>query len=174
MIMRRCLSALVLATTIALAFASAASAAPGELDPSFGDGGRLTIDFGGKTGGISDVAIQPDGKIVLAGWQFTTPPPYSPDTVEADFVIKRLNPDGTPDGGFADGGTLVLDIPLNTQRAYNVANTVLLQPDGKILVGGYSKKIGETNELATIVRLQPSGLLDPSFNGNIGADSKPG
>src|SRR3954471_5107951 len=103
MIMRRCFSALVLATTIALALASAATAAPGELDSSFGDGGRLTIDFGGKTGGVSDVPIQPAGEIVLAGWQFTTPPPYSADTVESDFVVKRLNADGTPDTGFAEG-----------------------------------------------------------------------
>src|SRR4051812_16387703 len=102
MIMRRCFSALVLATTIALAIASAASAATGDLDPTFADGGKLIVDFGGKTGSITDVAIQPDGKLVLAGYQFTTPPPYSTDTLDADFVVKRLNADGTPDGDFGN------------------------------------------------------------------------
>ena len=174
--MRRCLSALVLATTTALLLASAALAAPGDLDPSFSEDGRVTINFGSGTGGLTDLAIQPDGKIVLVGWQFTTPPPYPADGPEADFIVMRLNPDGTPDLGFGSGGSgsVVLDIPLNTLRSYNIANTVELQPDGKILVGGYSRKLGATGESATIVRLQPSGLLDTSFNGNAGSDSRPG
>src|SRR5690242_20009158 len=117
MIMRRCLSALVLATTIGLVLASTAFAATGDLDPSFADGGKLIVDFGGKTGGITDVAIQPDGKIVLAGYQFTTAPPYNSDTVDADIVVKRINPDGTPDGDFGTGGTQIVPVPLNTQPA---------------------------------------------------------
>jgi uncharacterized delta-60 repeat protein len=172
--MRRRFLGLAVGALLALGFAPSALAATGELDPSFADNGKLVVDFGGKTGSIDDLAIQPDGKIVLVGWQFTTPPPYSTDTVEADIVVKRLNPDGTPDAGFAQGGTLVLDVPLNTQRAYNIANAVALQPDGKIVVGGYSRRVGQTSELATIVRLQPSGLLDSSFNGGGGADSGPG
>jgi uncharacterized delta-60 repeat protein len=172
--MRRCLSALLLATTIALALASAASAATGELDPGFADGGKLVVEFGGKTGSISDVAIQPDGKIVLAGWQFTTPPPNPAETVDADFVVKRVNADGTPDSDFGTGGTQVIPIPLNTQPSYNIANAVALQPDGKILVGGYSKKIGMTNQYTTIVRLQANGQLDTTFVRAGSIDGGPG
>ena len=135
--MRRSLTAALLATTLALAVTQGAAAAPGELDTSFSGDGKLTVDFGGKTGSITDVAVQPDGKLVLVGWQFTNPG-------EPDFVVMRVNADGTPDGGFQSGGTVVLDVLNNTQRTWNVANTVALQPDGKILVGGNTQAIGAT------------------------------
>src|SRR3954452_18606406 len=103
--MRRCLTALVLTTVIALLFGSAALAAPGDLDSTFSEDGRVIINFGAKVGGITDLAIQPDGKIVLAGWQFTTLPPYPAEGPEGDFIVMRLNPDGTPDLGFGSGGS---------------------------------------------------------------------
>jgi hypothetical protein len=45
-----------------------AAAAPGDLDSSFNGSGKLTFAPGGKQSEIDDVAIQPDGKLVLAGW----------------------------------------------------------------------------------------------------------
>jgi len=63
--MRSCPPVLVVLALL-LVFAPAASAAPGDLDTTFGDGGRLTVAPAGKQGSFSDVAIQPDGKIVLS------------------------------------------------------------------------------------------------------------
>src|SRR5690242_17784751 len=84
------------------AFAPTAAAAPGQLDTSFGDGGKVTLNPGGFEGAYSDVAIQPDGKIVAVGFAFANPG-------ETDIAVTRLNANGSPDQGFGEGGTTLLN-----------------------------------------------------------------
>jgi uncharacterized delta-60 repeat protein len=156
--MRRQIS--IVTTTIAVALAAmlalvpAALAASGALDASFGTGGRLTVNPGGDFGGFNAVAIQPDGKIVLAGWASA-----GPDT---EMAITRLNADGSPDTTFGTGGTTLINYSGNPGLpVFDIASAVALQADGKIVVAGQTSS--GSLRLATVVRLDPDGSLDPSF-----------
>jgi uncharacterized delta-60 repeat protein len=147
------IGALVLAFT-ALG-ASTAAAAPGDLDPSFNGTGKLTFAPGGRTTQITDVAIQPDGKIVLAGW-------VDQGGGNIDFLVSRLNPGGSFDQGFGSGGIKTVDFPGKGPTA-DTGSGVALQPDGKIVVAGTSSYTNFTN--AAVVRLEPNGDPDGSFGG---------
>jgi uncharacterized delta-60 repeat protein len=71
----------------------------GSLDSSFGSGGQLTTSLGlNLNGGAKGVAIQGDGKIVVAGFA------AAPGTQE--FALVRYNPDGSLDTNFGTGGTV--------------------------------------------------------------------
>src|SRR3954467_4930917 len=107
--MARCPKLLLAAAAMVLAGASysgTATAAPGDLDPSFAGGGKLTFAPGGKQSEIDDVAIQPDGKLVLAGWI-----DQSGTGADLDFLVARLNPDGLFDQGFGSGGIATMNFP---------------------------------------------------------------
>lgn len=97
----------------------------GTLDATFGGGdGLASIDAGSDEDGHA-VAIEPGGKIVVAGlW---TQPGGS------NSFVARLNPDGSPDTGFGTAGTVVTDVAANDNDEFNA---VLIQPDGKILTAG--------------------------------------
>ena len=103
------------------------------------------------TGGVRAVAAQPDGKILIGG-SFTT--------VNNKFCnhLARLNPDGSLDESFGtpSPGTAT------SSTAYGVVNSIVLQPDGKILVGGLNVKVGELSS-ANIKRLNTDGTDDNSF-----------
>jgi uncharacterized delta-60 repeat protein len=89
-------------TLLFLPTAPTAYAAAGDLDPTFGVGGKVTADLTSKPDFPWSVAWQADGKIVAAG--------------ESDvggsnpkFVVARFNPDGTPDTTFGGDGTVTND-----------------------------------------------------------------
>jgi uncharacterized delta-60 repeat protein len=112
----------------------------GFLDDSFdGDGQRI---IGSLTGSINDVALQPDGKIVLLGSH------ASPDN-DTKFAFYRLNPDGALDTTFNGEGRAFVDIGGN-----DVGYALVLQADGRIIAGG---AIGSNPAL---VRLWPDGTAD--------------
>ena len=115
---------------------SPANAAPGDLDPTFGDGGRVVTGFDGSIddtpywemdgfyGRAYAVAMQADGKIVLAG------------VASYDgFGVARHLPDGTLDTSF--GGTGAVRTRFNGPSA---AYAVAIQADGKIVVVGTAGK----------------------------------
>ena len=127
-----------------------AAALAGTVDDSFGTNGRSIRDFAGKEDQASDVVVQPDGKIVVAG---------SARTSTVEFVVARQTPDGTPDGTFGTNGTVLVDFgPTANAAAYSLA----LQPDGKIVVAG------RADADVAVVRLTTDGALDPSFGGGDG------
>jgi uncharacterized delta-60 repeat protein len=112
----------------------------GTEDTSFGEGnGRSLTDFGGEDSG-SAVALQPDGKIVVAGRS------------GGNFAVARLQPNGSPDTTFGPGGKSIVDFLGDDE-----GNAVALQRDGKILVAGWS------DDNFAVARLQPNGLLDSTF-----------
>jgi uncharacterized delta-60 repeat protein len=125
----------------------------GLLDPTFGSGGVVTSSFSSYLDRARDVLVQPDGKIVTAGY---TESPSS--RTWKDFLVARYNPDGTLDGGFGTGGRAITDI----SRDSNWVNAVALQPGtgGKILVAGQTGDIGGDFALA---RYTANGILDTSF-----------
>jgi uncharacterized delta-60 repeat protein len=119
----------------------------GALDPTFGTGGKVTIDFGAGTQSfVSAVHLQPDAKIVLTG------------TVHGaagnDFAVARLNANGTLDPTFGAGGTVVTDLGASTN---DIALGGALQSDGKIVV------CGESQPSLAVTRYLPDGTLDSTF-----------
>jgi uncharacterized delta-60 repeat protein len=127
----------------------------GTLDPTFDGDGKVTTDFGGRSDGGDDVAIQADGKIVAAGSGF--PPEVRP----VDFALARYNRDGSLDRTFGDGGRVLTTFAPNSLDS---ANAVVIQSDGKIVAAGTSRS-GPTSEFA-VARYLPDGSLDPSFDGD--------
>jgi uncharacterized delta-60 repeat protein len=122
--------------------------ADGTQDMTFNNNsGERLINFGG-TDSANAVAIQPDGKIVVAGTGGPT----------SDFCYARLNPDGTPDTGFGGPGQNgQVDLALG---GTDVATGVDLQSTGKIVLGGYSNSDGHYG--FDVVRLNPDGTPDAS------------
>ncbi|MDB5357034.1 MAG: uncharacterized protein JWN24_3487 [Phycisphaerales bacterium] len=132
-------------------FAVARYNTDGSLDTTFGTGGKAVIDFGNNQSLASSVAIQSDGKIVVAG---TT---YSGIFASNDFAVARFNSDGTLDSTFGTGGKVATDLGSN-----DFGNAVAIQSDGKIIVGGASG-ISVFKEFA-LARYTSTGALDTTFN----------
>ena len=133
-------------------FAVARYNSEGSLDTSFGTGGKTTTDFGGGAlpygDNASSVVIQSDGKIVVAG-----------SLTPWDFGIARYNTDGTLDSSFGTGGKVRTDFNGNNDVAYSL----LIQNDGKIVVVG-SGRNGSIGDYAfAIARYNTDGSLDTSF-----------
>jgi uncharacterized delta-60 repeat protein len=145
-------------------FALARYNSDGSLDASFGTGGKVTTDIGGNSDMANAVAIQRDGKIVVAGTAGGTPSasssprPTSGTGSNVDFALVRYDGDGTLDASFGPAGTgkVVLDFA----AVDDVAEAVAIQRDGKIVVAGYT---GNTNVDFALARFNADGTLDTSF-----------
>src|SRR5689334_4970185 len=138
--------------------AGSAAAAPGDLDSSFDGDGKLTFAPGGKQSEIDDVAVQPDGKLVLAG-------SIDQDGTggEVDFLVARLNPDGSFDQSFGSGGTATMSFPAKGNTS-DSASGVAIQPDGKIVVAGTSHDQSLGDDRVAVGRFNANGTPDSSFN----------
>jgi uncharacterized delta-60 repeat protein len=129
----------------------------GELDPSFGIGGKVVTDIGGSESGTA-IAIQQDGKIVVAG-------SYEIESGESDhdFGVARYLADGSLDTEFGVGGLNGLDF----FGGEDIAHAVAIQPDGKIVVAGEIYNTATNNADFGLGRFNPDGSIDESFgNGN--------
>lgn len=125
---------------------------PGSLDTSFNEDGIVTTPVGTSIDQATSVAVQPDGKIVVAGCLL-----YGSQDV---FAVVRYNSNGALDTSF-DGDGMVTT-PIGSGPAY--ARSVAIQPDGKIIVVGHTGQI--TNGDFAVVRYNANGSLDTSFNGD--------
>ena len=117
--------------------------ATGALDASFGTGGLVTTSFY-STQTWSEahaVAIQADGKIVIAG--------HASDGTQTDFAMARYTTDGALDASFGNAGTLVVDF----FGASDIAECIATQADGKIVVGGSARNVNTT--ILALVRILP-------------------
>ncbi len=134
--------------------------ADGSRNLSFGGNGNGFVIIGITSGGGlgQDLALQADGKIVIAGGAAN----FQTQTI--DFAVYRLNPDGTADNAFGVNGRATTglgsgnDLPLS----------ILLQPDGRIVLGGLSDLDENFNSQAAAVRFTSDGVADNSFG--IGGD----
>jgi uncharacterized delta-60 repeat protein len=132
-------------------FALARYNSNGTLDASFGTGGRVTTDFAGPSDQASSVAIQPDGRIVVAG----AAGPYV--NRRFDFALARYNSNGTLDASFGTGGKAMTDF-----AGFNdLPSSIALQGDGKIVVVGQTA-VGENDDFG-LARYNSNGTLDTSF-----------
>jgi uncharacterized delta-60 repeat protein len=137
-------------------FALARYNADGSLDPSFGNGGRVTKDFFGSIDAAYRALLQPDGKIVAVGTAFNT------FNNSYDYAMARYNPNGSLDTGFSTFGTPGLsttDFFGGTDYAF----AVLLQPDGKLLVGGLAFSTVTGHNDFALARYNPDGTRDTTF-----------
>jgi uncharacterized delta-60 repeat protein len=132
----------------------------GELDPSFAGTGRVwtPITPGGGNDRSTGVAIQRDGKIVVAGRAKTLDPASN-----YDFALARYTPSGELDESFGTGGKVVFPVLDD-----NLGRKVVIQPDGKIVITGYTcEEIigGDEYCYFGIARVDQCGVLDPTFGG---------
>lgn len=128
------------------------SAAPGDLDATFGSGGKAITAIGGGNENATSVVVQSDGKIVAAGAAVIGG--------NSDFAIVRYLADGSPDVSFGAGGKVTTPIGAGDDLATSVA----VQSDGKIVVAGNTTTSAPFRDMA-VVRYNANGSLDTSFNG---------
>ncbi len=126
----------------------------GYLDPTFGFGGTAVADSMSPAADEVQVALQSDGKIIVVG----TSVGIASGT--DDFMVVRLNRNGTFDNSFGAAG--VVYVPIGTTGDF--AKSVAVQANGKIVVTGFSDVSGGGFELS-IARLNANGSLDTSFGG---------
>jgi uncharacterized delta-60 repeat protein len=125
-------------------------ASDGDLDPTFGVGGKVTTSFDVPAASATSVVLQPDGKIVAAGWLFD-------ETANLDFAVARYNADGSLDSTFGLDGRVRTDF----FGLDDLANAVALQPDGKIILAG-TARVGVDQSIA-LARYNANGSLDEGF-----------
>lgn len=122
----------------------------GGLDRTFGVGGIVITDFGGLQEAANAIAIQPDGGIVVAGYNARF------FAFERQFAIARYLPDGRLDPEFGIDGKVITAVG----DGPSTINGLAIQPNGRIVAVGSAYHIGDDMALA---RYKRDGRLDPSF-----------
>jgi uncharacterized delta-60 repeat protein len=123
--------------------------ADGSLDTTFATAGKAIIPVGPGPDEARSLTLQPDGKILVAGYAAGT---------NDDFSLIRLNADGSLDSTFDTDGKAIIPVGPGVDHA----NSLTLQPDGKILVAGWSE-VGPDRDFS-LVRLNADGSLDSTFD----------
>ncbi len=145
------------------AFAVARYNPDGGLDSGFGSGGVVTTSVGSGYARANDVVVQPDGKIVAAG--------YARGGGDWDFAVARYEADGDLDAGFGANGVVTTSIGSSDEQAYAVG----VQADDRIVVAGYSNSGGDYD--FAVMRYGSDGALDGGFGSGgvvttpVGSDS---
>jgi len=110
----------------------------GSLDPNFGFDGIVVTDIGLFNDEANSVVIQSDGKIVAVGYAVTAS--------EKDFAIVRYNTDGSLDTDFGNLGKVTTRISYQN----DIANSVAIQSDGKLVSGGFSAPAAGNTSFAIV------------------------
>lgn len=143
-------------------FAVARLNTDGSLDSTFGAGTGKTIiafDLGDTNSDQGTaVALQPDGKIVVAGWADTA-------MHGDDFAVVRLLPDGSRDTAFNVTGRVTVGFDFPGGNESDEADTVIIDDAGRIVVAGAAVNSADDSDFA-VIRLLPNGQLDPEFDGD--------
>lgn len=126
---------------------TATYAQDGTLDATFGTGGKVTADIGGVADKPTAMVIQPDGKILMAG--------FTVQGITNLFAIARFMPDGTLDNSFGTNGKVMTDTASNDGPV-----SMKLQSDNKIIVAS------SKNQGFILIRLNTNGKIDSTFGTN--------
>jgi uncharacterized delta-60 repeat protein len=121
----------------------------GRLDDTFGDDGRVTTDVSPSGEQLTDVTVQPDGRIVAVGW--------AEGSLVPSFSAVRYLADGRLDDGFDFDGVARMDVSVGSDKGLGVA----LQPDGSLVIVGSAAANGRDEW--GLVRVGPHGHLDDTF-----------
>ncbi|MCG3165513.1 MAG: hypothetical protein POELPBGB_01281 [Bacteroidia bacterium] len=135
-----------------LVLASYSFAQDGSLDLTFDTDGRVTTSLGTFDDAARSMALQSDGKILVAG--------HSYGNSDYDFAVVRYNSDGSLDNTFGTGG--IVTTPIGSGDDF--AKSIAIQSDGKIVVAGYS--YNGTIDVMALARYNTNGTLDNTFDGN--------
>jgi uncharacterized delta-60 repeat protein len=132
----------------------------GTLDATFGNAGRVIVNAA-ASGSSSDnearaIALQPDGRIVIAGVAFGS-------GANPDLLVMRFDADGAADPSFAGTGRVLTNIGSD-----DAANALALQSDGRIVIAGQARTVASGNRDFVVARYAANGVLDASFgNGGV-------
>ena len=126
----------------------------GTLDPDFGENGVVRVDFNSGDDACHAIALQPDGKIVLAG--------VTQLNNLADFAVARINVDGSLDSTFGVAGKVISAL----SEDYDFANAVAVQTDGKIIAAGRVNYPGFSSSDFAMIRYTEGGAVDSAFGVN--------
>ncbi|MBV9894677.1 MAG: hypothetical protein JO020_10940 [Chloroflexi bacterium] len=124
----------------------------GTVDTSFGNSGSVVIRAAQRSFVANTLALQNDGKVVLAGLTSDI------DTGTIQLALARYNPDGTPDAGFGSSGI----VSTSVGDAGAQANSIAVQPDGKLVVAGTLYSRGGSDALL-VARYTSDGAPDGRF-----------
>jgi uncharacterized delta-60 repeat protein len=158
-IKRFILNAWLFTTLISLLTFTIALAAAGDLDTTFDNNG-LVVNYvvpsnPGRDDRARGIAMQPNGKIVVAGWS------HDLATGNSDFALTRYNANGSLDTSFSGDGRLITNFG-GIDRAYDV----VVQSNGKIIAAGLKCNNTSTHCSIALARYNPSGALDTTFSGD--------
>ncbi len=126
----------------------------GRLDRGFGGDGRVTTDVSPSAEQFTDVVVQPDGRVVAAGWAEVSLVPV--------FDAVRYTTAGRLDPTFDGDGISRVDVAPGADRARAIAR----QDDGKFVLAGGASASGRGEW--GVIRLGPRGHLDPTFGTTAG------
>jgi len=129
----------------------------GSVDESFHFDGKVTTDIQGASDAATCVAIQSDGKIVVAGWS-------TDEHNERDFSVVRYTTSGNLDSTFGEGGRVITGF-----GGLDYINDIVIRPNGKIVVGGTFIKcrlLRGCKSKWAVAQYLADGSLDRSFDGN--------
>jgi uncharacterized delta-60 repeat protein len=128
----------------------------GGIDPTFGNDGVVTTDFGGGLEQIEDLAVLPNGKILAAGhtWQEGAAGPR--------FSVARYDKNGKLDKKFGKNG-IVRAALVEEQFDYSEAHGMAVQPDGKFILVGVAHNPQMYHSTFGMVRFNADGTLDKTF-----------
>ncbi len=134
--------------------------AHGVFDPSFGTDGIVTFSAG-ATASAEAVAVQTDGRIVVAGTaELSCELADAACAGSADAVVARFNLNGSLDTSFGTGGSVRFDVA--GARTKVSTGGLVLEPSGAIVIGGDTADAGGPR-YGFLARLMPNGALDTSF-----------
>ncbi len=144
--------AVLIATALSLLSFTIGFAASGDLDTTFGDGGKVITNISGNFNDrVLGMAIQSNGRIVAVGDR------YNIERTAYDFAVVRYKSNGSLDTSFSGDGKLVTNL-----GGRDTATDVAIQSDGKIVVSGQTCNSEGTCDLA-VARYKANGSLDTTF-----------
>ncbi len=129
--------------------------ANGSLDATFGTGGKVITEVAAnQSDATTALALQPDGKIVAAGFTGNL-------SLKPDFALVRYNSNGSLDITFGTGGKVITDF----FNSSDMASSLVIQPDGKMIVGGaaFNPSVSYSSYDFALARYDSNGSLDSSF-----------
>jgi uncharacterized delta-60 repeat protein len=136
---------------VSTSFAIARYNSDGSFDASFGSAGKVVTSFSRLDEG-RDIAIQSDGKIIIAGDSFASN--------SSDFALLRYNSDGSLDTSFGSGGRLLTDFFGSNDGVEAIA----VQPGGKIVAVGHTENTANLGHFSfAVAQYNEDGSLDDHF-----------
>lgn len=137
----------------------------GQPDPSFGSNGRVITPIPGiEAESVADMVIQPNGKIVVGGSGIS----YGVENClwAGSFILVRYNENGSLDNTFGNSGIVFTNFTWFNEPGGNsndILTCLALQPDGKILAGGYGSLCQQQVRRSNIARYHQNGIIDSTF-----------